>query len=100
MGLRPSTEIIESLRVVLQKLGAEFASTENQPVLAELKRILLLRIADLEAIELAHESADTEKPNPDKYEASEQEQPLPIPTIIEESQVQAANDKESLKKLD
>jgi hypothetical protein len=100
MSLRPSTEIIESLRVVLHRLEEEFAFPEDQPAMAELKRILLLRIADLEAVELALDSADTDKPMPDKYEASEQAQPLPIPSVIEESQIQAAVDKESLEKLD
>ena len=51
MDNRPSDELIKSLRSVLQKLEENFASPEDQPHIAELKRILLLRIADIEFVE-------------------------------------------------
>lgn len=54
MRLRPSAELIQSLRVTLQKIEENFASPEDEPLIAELRRILLLRIAELE-------SADTDK---------------------------------------
>jgi hypothetical protein len=56
VGYRPTSELIQSLRVTLQKLEENFASPEDQPVVAELKRILLLRIADIEAIDALQEA--------------------------------------------
>jgi len=53
VGLRPTVETIESLRATLQKLEESFASVEDEPVLGELKHLLLLRIAQLEAAELS-----------------------------------------------
>jgi hypothetical protein len=49
MGPRPTSEVIENLRITLQKLEQNFDSSEDEPAVAELKRILLIRIADLEA---------------------------------------------------
>lgn len=60
MGHRPTSELIQSLRVTLQKLEENFASLEDQPVIAELKRILLLRIADIEAINALQEAEASE----------------------------------------
>lgn len=51
MAPRPSTELIESLRVTLQKVEEDFASPKDQPRIAELRRILLMRIAELESAE-------------------------------------------------
>ena len=53
---RFSSELIQSLRVTLQKIEEDFPSQADEPVVAGLKRILLLRIAELE-------SADTDKSN-------------------------------------
>ena len=58
---RPSSELIQSLRNTLQKLEENFASTEDQPRIAELKCILLHRIADLEFVGAAVEVANAEK---------------------------------------
>ena len=57
MSPRLSSELIQSLRVTLQKIDEEFPLQADEPVVAELKRLLLLRLAELE-------SADTEKLNP------------------------------------
>ncbi len=57
MGPRPTREVIQNLRVTLQKLEQNFDSREDETVVAELKRILLIRIADLEADEAAHSEA-------------------------------------------
>lgn len=46
---RPSSEVIQSLRVTLQKLEENFPAPEDQPVIEELRRLLLLRIAQLES---------------------------------------------------
>ena len=51
MGIRPSSELIQSLRVTLQKLEQALSSPEDANCLAEIKRILLIRIANLEATE-------------------------------------------------
>ena len=53
MTPRFSPELIQSLRVTLQKLEEDIRSQVDPPVVAELKRLLLLRIAELEAIESA-----------------------------------------------
>ena len=60
MGLRPSFELIQSLRVTLQKIEENFATPEDEPVIAELKRILLLRIADIEAVDALREADASE----------------------------------------
>ena len=56
MVSRLSPELIQSLRVTLSRLEKNFPLAEDEPVIAELKRLLLLRIAELEA-------ADTDKSN-------------------------------------
>jgi hypothetical protein len=58
---RPTTELIRSLRATLQRIEESFASPEDQPVLAELGRIILLRIADLEFVEAAVGKANAEE---------------------------------------
>lgn len=58
---RPAYELIQSLRIVLQKLEEDFASPEDQPRITELKRILLLRIADLEFVGATVERANAEE---------------------------------------
>jgi len=66
MGLRPSSELIQSLRLTLQKLEENFASAEDEPNIAELKRILLLRIAEIEAVDAvnAEEANDAQLTEP------------------------------------
>jgi hypothetical protein len=49
MVSRLSPELIQSLRVTLQTIEETFPSQADEPVVAELKRILLLRIAELES---------------------------------------------------
>jgi hypothetical protein len=51
VGLRPSAETKESLRITLEKVQECFHSPENEPAMVELKHIILQRIADLEAME-------------------------------------------------
>ena len=67
---RPSYELIKFLRTTLRKLPENFASPEDQPQLAELKRILLLRIADIEFARAAVETSNAEE--------VEEEIPLPV----------------------
>ena len=55
--MRPSSELIPSLRTLAQELDENFASPEDQAVI-ELRRILLHRIADLEGIEVAAANRD------------------------------------------
>jgi len=59
MTLRPTREAIENLRLTLQTLEQNFESVDDEPAMAKFKRILLSRIADLEAAE-ALEPADRE----------------------------------------
>jgi hypothetical protein len=58
---RPAYELIQSLRASLQKLEENFASPEDQPRIADIKRILLLHIADLEFVGAAVELADAKE---------------------------------------
>jgi hypothetical protein len=68
---RPAHETLESLRLTLLKIEQDAEPEQDAEALAELKRILLQRIAELEAIQVleiqAVESADaqtSEKTNP------------------------------------
>jgi hypothetical protein len=58
MVQRPSSDLIQNLRATLQKLADSFDAADNQPVMAKLKSILLLRIADL--AEASQEKENTE----------------------------------------
>jgi hypothetical protein len=58
---RPASELMQSLRVVLQKLEENFSSLEDQPMFAELRRLILLHIADLESVAGAVEKANAEE---------------------------------------
>jgi hypothetical protein len=49
MVSRPSLDTLESLRITLQKLEHGLDSMRDPTVMAELKRSILLRIAELEA---------------------------------------------------
>ncbi len=51
---------MQSLRAVLQKLEKNFSSLEDQPMFAELRRLILLHIADLESVGGAVEKANAE----------------------------------------
>ena len=54
-------ELIDSLRATLSRLEGEFVTAEDQAKMAELKRILLLRIADLEYVGAAVDQANAEQ---------------------------------------
>ena len=63
MPLRSVPNTIEALRLTLLKLEQTSGSAEDSPHLAELKRILLTRIADLEAADaIAFSSVNTAPP--------------------------------------
>jgi hypothetical protein len=49
MSPQLSSELIQFLRVTLQTIDEEFPSKADEPVVAELKGLLLLRIGELEA---------------------------------------------------
>jgi hypothetical protein len=49
MTPRLSSELLRSLHVTLQKIDEDFPSQADEPVVAELKRLLLLRVAELES---------------------------------------------------
>ena len=58
--MRSSSELIQSLRITLQKLEESFASSEDESDMGELKRIILLRIADIEALQALEAASSTE----------------------------------------
>ncbi len=60
MVFRASPELIQSLRTTLQKIDEVFPSQADEPFDAELKRVVLLRIAELES-EDTNESDSTDE---------------------------------------
>ena len=44
-------ELIQSLRATLQTIDGDFPSLADQPVVAEVKRLLLLRLSEFESAE-------------------------------------------------
>ena len=58
MSPRLSSELIQFLRVLLQKIDEDFPSQEDEPVVGELKRLLLLRVAELESAKCESNSTD------------------------------------------
>jgi hypothetical protein len=76
---RPAAELIQSLRAALQKVEDTFVSPEDQPNIAELKRILIHRIADLEFVGAAVAMSNAE-------EAKHQEAILPS-VIVDDPEV-------------
>jgi hypothetical protein len=65
MPPRLSSELIRSLRITLQKIDEDFPSQADEPVVAALKRLLLLRLAELESAG-AGESNLTDEPEGDE----------------------------------
>jgi hypothetical protein len=49
MSPRISSRLLQSLRVTLPKIEEDFPSQADEPVVATLKRLLHLRIAELES---------------------------------------------------
>lgn len=61
MPSRLSSELLRSLRVTLQKIDEDFPSQTDELVVAALKRLLLLRVAELESAG-TDESNSTDEP--------------------------------------
>jgi hypothetical protein len=85
MGLRPSSELIQSLRVTFLKIEENFALPEDGSVIAELKRILLLRIADIEAVEALNASEAAPEPKGAGIE------PRPVEPVVVQSPDQVSH---------
>ena len=80
---RPASELIRSLRAVLQSVEETFASPADQSHITELKRILLLRIADLEFVGAAVEMANAEEAeNHDRVQEAVPPQDVIRPSVI------------------
>ncbi len=65
-----SSELIKGLCATLQKLDEDFPCQTDEPVVAGLKRFLLLRIAELEAIESARANEASELNGPPETDDS------------------------------
>lgn len=91
MSLRPTAETIVSLRITLTKLEENFVSLEDEPAMGELKHILLLRIAELEALE----SAECIEPEPVSGEIIAP--PYPIELAAEKEFTQECTETTSVK---
>jgi hypothetical protein len=94
MTVRSSRETLESLRVTLQKLEQTTDATADGRDVAELKQILLNRIAELEALN-ALQPAD-----PDPAITSAPSDLPHLAAVTEEEPAKAVMDTISLEKLD
>jgi hypothetical protein len=93
MNLRPARETLDSLRVTLQKLEQTADSSSNGHDVAELKQILLNRIAELEALHAMQPEDTTPAPAPSS------ELP-PIAITAEKEPANEPADQPALEKLD
>ena len=94
MTSRPSRETLQSLRVTLHKLEQATDSVSNGQDVAELKQILLNRIAELESLN-ALSPADSEPA------AASAPSDLPhLAAVTEETSVKDAMETVPLEKLD
>jgi hypothetical protein len=93
MNLRPARETLDSLRVTLQKLEQTTDPASGAQDVAELKQILLNRIAELEALQAM------QPPENDAAAPSPSDLP-PIAVAVEEEPAQQTGETAGLKKLD
>jgi hypothetical protein len=89
MSLRAPRETIESLRLTLATLEQSADPSGDAQVIAELKRILLARIADLEAVTAVDTQAEVSTP-PDEPPATPVSPVPPIKAVAGEESNQAA----------
>jgi hypothetical protein len=61
----PSRDFLSCIRLTLRRLEEEFPAPEDQSVSAELKRIILLRIDDLEFVAAVVERENTKEAKPE-----------------------------------
>jgi hypothetical protein len=91
MSARPSSETLESLRVTLQKL--EQTTDANGQDIAELKQILLNRIAELEALSaIGPVGMDSPAPSPSELPS--------LAVVTDEDVIKNSSEATSLEKLD
>ena len=91
MNLRPARETLDSLRVTLHKLEQAADPMSDGQDVVELKRILLNRIAELEALEALQPDGVVPAPAPSD---------LPSIAAAEEQPAKEAADATGLEKLD
>lgn len=93
MTARSAQETLESLRITLQKLEQTSDPASNREDVAELKQILLNRIAELETLQALH---------PEEPEAAQPPAPSDLPSIAAAEGESAKETAESvgLEKLD
>ena len=91
MNLRPAQETLDSLRVTLQKLEQAVDPVSDGQDVAELKRILLNRIAELEALQALQPEEVAPAPAPSDLPS--------IAAAAEEQPPQEAADATGLEKL-
>ena len=91
MSIRPTRETVESLRLTLARLEQSTAPAPNSDEFQELKRILLARIADLEAV-TAMQAQSPVSTAPDELPATPVDAlpPLEVVTAEEPSKDSAA----------
>jgi hypothetical protein len=93
MTPRSSKETLESLRITLQKLEQSPGSPSDTQDIAELKQILLNRIAELEALSaMGPTEVESASPSPSDLPS--------LAVVTEEDGVKKAADATSLEKLD
>ena len=91
MNPRPARETLDSLRVTLQKLEQAADPVSDGQDVVELKRILLNRIAELEALEALQPEEVVPEPAPSDLPS--------IAAVAEEQPTQETADATGLEKL-
>lgn len=71
MSNRISEDLIESLYVTLEKLEQNFPDAQDASAMGELKRVILLRLADLQSEKLMKSAASPFGPPPVDGHAAE-----------------------------
>jgi hypothetical protein len=92
MTPRPSRDTLDSLRVTLQKLEQTTDATSNRQDIAELKQILLNRIAELETLNML----DPQEAVP----ASASSDLPPLAAVTEKDRITESAEARSPEKLD
>ena len=80
MSTRPSRETLESLRLTLQKLEQTADPTSDAQAVAELKRIIVKRIADLEMLDALDSQSSVSTPS-DKLPEAALVDPPPLAVV-------------------
>jgi len=100
MSLRPTSQTLESLRLTLQNLEQSADSTSDPQELAELKGILLRRIADLELLDALSSQSAASPVSDEQSNGAPADLPPVVIVAAEEPASQTVETNQLNKKLD